>query len=259
MEPFIRDEHLRVTEPRPPGGRRTWRPESSAPRKVEWPPCPPTTTTRSHPRWAASSASSRSVASLASGCRSTNVPLATAASTAAGSAERTPTMTSTANRARSRIRPESAAITTSGGGRPCFLWRSIASGEYSATLPIGPPPALPGSGSRGRRRMAVALSSQLSRLQDSFVRGSCAFGRCGRVLAAEGFRGGRNGGRPEIVLVRPARPSGAAQAATRRTATSRSPIASEESGRAGAAMGHRFKMVLSSPGSGRSTRARSPA
>ena len=78
--------------------------------------------------------------------------------------------------------PESAAITRSTRRRRQDVVgdRRIAAGEHERTharqhdrgrvVPWFPPPALPGSGSRGRRRVTVALSARLTRApRDSVV------------------------------------------------------------------------------------------
>ena len=180
----------------------------------KWSSRPPCATDDDHrasrraPR-AASSASSRSVASLSVGWRSTAAPAATAPSSAAGSTEsRSPTTTST--RATERLRVLEARVGGDHegvGGESCVATvagaRRIAAGEHervatctSQSAPIFPPPALPGSGSRGRRRcVTVALSARLSR----------APRRCDHARTRAGGTRWRQQSEPvthEVVLVR---------------------------------------------------------
>ena len=182
---------------------------------------------------AASSASSRSVASLAAGCRSTTVPSAHRGVERRrdrpsrgrrppgrrGHPERGRARGRSRRRSRGR-RPRSApARPDRAGRRP----RTPARPARRATradqvVPWFPPPALSGSGSRGRRRTTVALSARLSRAP-----------RIG--LSSAGYTDVRR--RParhvrctsapmsQSCSCVTARRSGAARAVTRRTPTSR--------------------------------------
>ena len=180
------------------------------------------------------SPSSRSVASLAAGWRSSVAPGGDRGVDRGGRRR------SRSRRRRRRRRipsacacstPESAAITSVGGGQVARskqptdgsppantnAIRELSCIRRGRLAPCFPPPALPGSGSRGRRRVTVALSARLTRApRDSLV---LAHSSAGGFAAPGRVKRSPHADRPTSPSCSFAtvRPSGAAPGGTRRS------------------------------------------